>query len=873
MRSLRYFFAFLMILTFGLAFAGEKDIFRFTDPRGDDNGDGTLLYPTQGDIRSGDLDIVSFSAHAEKDGTQFDIEFARSIDRPDSRAIDAGGQTLDRVARNGFWKFNVDIYIDRDRQPGSGSTATLPGRKAVIQPEFAWERVICLTPRPTVTKNLLARQLHKMLEDKLEKQKGRVDPEDAAKIADDAYNIESEYFFPDRVQVSSRKISFVVPSSFLGGEAQPGWGYVVLVTAAVVEDRLNFGNFLGSDVPASLLNLPVKEGSWSDRFGTSRDDATLLPPIVDMILPENLKQSDVLRNFDQNTKRGVSLPGVSAVATAPVPAAPAAASTTQPGVAPAPDLSGKIVPDIAERLKQFPRTEIDYDRTLLSDNDKRVVAKLIEASRDIDDIFWVQSAEENPKTREQLRKDATTSLKMTEALQYFELMKGRWDRLKSDEPFAAPFGAAGAKPLGAGFYPTDMTKQEFEQWTKDHADDAGKFTDLFTVIRRQEGKLVAIPYSEAYSDSLKRAARELKEAAEMTDNASLKDYLNKRADSFLSNDYFDSDIAWMNNDSPIEPVIGPYEVYEDNLFNYKAAFESFICVVDKPETDKLKTYLQHIPDMEKNLPIPEIHKNLTRGGDNSLRVVQEIFTAGDGRRGVQTAAFNLPNDEKVRTAKGFKNILLKNVIEAKYKKCGQPIGERVLDTSLVSMLSADAFFNHTLFHELSHGVGPGLIVGPDGNKVETRLLLKDTYSTIEECKADVLGIWNLVYAMQQKWFTGFDEKTLHVTDVGLMFRGMRFGLSEAHGRGTAIQWNWYREKGAIVPVKDGRYTIDFAKMTEAVRSLANELLMIEAGGDYDRAKRLLDTYGKMTPEIEKENALLKDIPVDIAPVYTAAGEK
>jgi hypothetical protein len=869
MRTLRVLFTLAIILSFGFAFAAEKDIFRFTDPRGDDNGDGTFIYPTQGDLRPGDLDIVSFSAHSEKVGTQFEIEFAKSIDRPDSRAIDAGGQTLDAVARYGFWKFNVDIYIDKDRKAGSGSTVTLPGRNALIKPEFAWERVICLTPRPIQARNVLGKQLRKMLEDKLEKQKGRVDPEDAPEITNDAYNLGASYYFPDRIRVMSRNISFFVPSSFLGGEAQPGWSYVVLVTAAVVENRLNFGNFLGSDIPTTLMNLPIKDGAWSDRFGTTRNDATLLPPVADMLIPEGMTQEDVLHDFDVNAKRQVSLPGVTAGTVPPA----AAASTPAAAPVPSADLSGRITPDIAERLKQFPRTEIDYDRTLLDDGEKRVLAKLIEASRDIDDIFWVQSAEENPKTREQLSKDATTSLQMTEALQYFNLMKGRWDRLKGEEPFVAPFGAAGKKPLGAGFYPADMTKEEFEQWIKEHPEDTARFMDLFTVIRRQEGKLVAVPYSEAYADSLKRAARELKEAAEMTGNASLRDYLNKRADSFLSNDYFESDIAWMNIDSPIEPVIGPYEVYEDNLFNYKAAFESFICVVDKPETEKLKAYLQHIPDMEKNLPIPDIHKNLTRGGDNSIRVVQEVFTAGDGRRGVQTAAFNLPNDEKVRTAKGFKNILLKNVIEAKFKKSGQPIAQRVLDPSLIPMLSADAFFNHTLFHELSHGVGPGLIVGPDGKKVETRLLLKDTYSTIEECKADVLGIWNLLYAMQQKWFTGFDEKTLHVTDVGLMFRGMRFGLNEAHGRGTAIQWNWYREKGAILPVKDGRYTIDFARMPEAVRSLANELLMIEAGGDYDRAKRLLDGYGKMTPELEKENALLKDIPVDIAPVFTAAGEK
>jgi hypothetical protein len=247
--------------------------------------------------------------------------------------------------------------------------------------------------------------------------------------------------------------------------------------------------------------------------------------------------------------------------------------------------------------------------------------------------------------------------------------------------------------------------------------------------------------------------------------------------------------------------------------------------------------------------------------------------AGQGRPGVQTAAFNLPNDEQVRNEKGFKNIIIKNVMEAKFHKTGEPIAKRILDPSQVSMLSFDAYFNHTLFHELSHGVGPGFITGPDGKKVENRILLKNLYSTIEECKADVVSIWNLLYGMDSKWFSGFDANTLFVTNSGLLFRSMRFGIGEAHGRGTAVQWNWYREKGGIVPTSDGHYKVDYDKYREAVRSLANELLMIEATGDYNRAQKLLDGYGKNTPEIEKVTATLKDVPVDIDPIFVTAGEK
>jgi hypothetical protein len=419
-----------------------------------------------------------------------------------------------------------------------------------------------------------------------------------------------------------------------------------------------------------------------------------------------------------------------------------------------------------------------------------------------------------------------------------------------------------------------MTKDEFEKWIASHPEDKEAFQNTNTVIRRQDNKLVAVPYSVYYAQFLKPASAKLQEAAKLTQNASLKNYLTKLSAAFLSNDYFQSDTAWMDLNSPIEVVIGPYEVYEDALFNYKASFESFVTVTDKAESEKLSVYAHHLPDMEKNLPIPDEHKNPNRGTDSPIRVVQEIYTAGDSRRGVQTSAFNLPNDERVRQAKGSKKVILKNVMQQKFRLSGDPIARRVLDLSQVPLLSFNAYFNHTLFHELSHGLGPGIITGPDGKKVDNRLLLKESYSTIEECKADVLGLWNLQYMMDQKILTSFNAKTLYATNVGLMFRSMRFGIDEAHGRGTAVQWNWFREKGAVVPAtQKGRFKVDFTKIQEAVRSLANELLMIEATGDYPRAQRLLEKYGKATPEMASVNARLTDIPVDIAPVFAAAGEK
>ena len=241
-----------------------------------------------------------------------------------------------------------------------------------------------------------------------------------------------------------------------------------------------------------------------------------------------------------------------------------------------------------------------------------------------------------------------------------------------------------------------MTAAEFEKWISEHPDDQKSFQSLYTVIRRKEGKLTAIPYSEYYRESLVISAHRLREAAALTSNASLKNFLLKRADAFLSNNYTDSDIAWVQMDSPVEVVIGPYEVYEDGLLNAKASFEAFVTVVDKPESEKLGIYIRHLADMEQSLPIPDKYKNLKRGGGSTIKVVQEIFTSGDARRGVQTAAFNLPNDEKIRQAKGSKNVLLKNVMQAKYAQSGEPIARRVLDPSQGALLSFDAYFAHTL---------------------------------------------------------------------------------------------------------------------------------------------------------------------------------
>ncbi|HEY0593763.1 MAG TPA: peptidase, partial [Thermoanaerobaculia bacterium] len=415
-----------------------------------------------------------------------------------------------------------------------------------------------------------------------------------------------------------------------------------------------------------------------------------------------------------------------------------------PAAAPAADVEPKVAADIEARLAQMPRTAIDYDRALLTDPERAVVAELVEASKVIDRIFWLQVSERNAEWDRALAAAAAVAPRYAAARQYFHIMKGPWDDLAENEPFVE---GVGPKPEGAAFYPPDIRKEEIERWIAEHPQDAEAFRGLYTVIRRYGDRLAAIPYSVYYKELLTEAARHLNRAAELTDNASLRNYLAKLAKAFFTDDYYESDVAWMDLTGPIEVVIGPYEVYEDDLFNYKAAFESFVTVVDRPETEKLALYAQHLPDMERHLPLPDEHKNPNRGSESPIRVVQEIYTAGDARNGVATSAFNLPNDERVREAKGSKKVLLKNVMDAKFAKSGRPIAERVLVPEQTRLVGFAPYFNETLFHELSHGLGPGLIKTASGERVDNRLLLKETYSTIEEAKADAVGAWNVLYAL------------------------------------------------------------------------------------------------------------------------------
>jgi hypothetical protein len=533
--------------------------------------------------------------------------------------------------------------------------------------------------------------------------------------------------------------------------------------------------------------------------------------------------------------------------------------------------------DLKTMTARFAPTQYQVDISHLSAGDKKALAKLVEASHVIDDIFMTQYWSGNHAEYAKLKKDSSALGKARS--EYFWINKSPWSALDANKAFVPDVPPE--KLPGANFYPEDMTKEEFEAWVKTLPEDQQKSaTGFFTVIRRDpDKKLSLVPFNEAYKADLQKAAKLLSEAAALTDNATLKVFLTKRAAAFSSNDYYESDLAWMDLDAPIDVTIGPYETYNDEIFGYKASYEAYINLRDDKETNKLTAFSSRLQEIENNLPVDSQYRNPKLGAAAPIRVVNQVIGGGDGNHGVQTAAYNLPNDERVITQKGAKRVMLKNVQEAKFKKTLVPISMQVLATDERADLSFEWFFTHILAHELCHGLGPHQIT-LNGAKTTPREQLKELYSSIEEAKADVLGLYALQYMIDHKQAMGLEgvlpgganpEKKLYTTYLASTFRSLRFGLHEAHGKGMAIQVNYLLDKGAVQVRPDGTFAIDFAKVKDAVRDLAHELLMVEANGDYDGAKKMLG-MAVIRPDYQKALDRLSAVPVDIKPIFVTADQ-
>ena len=525
-------------------------------------------------------------------------------------------------------------------------------------------------------------------------------------------------------------------------------------------------------------------------------------------------------------------------------------------------------PELAKKIRRFSPTVLTADTSRLSATDRKALQKIIEAARLLDPLFLRQVWSGNDELHNKLQADKSAAGR--QRLHYFLINDGPWSRLDNNEPFIQ--GVPHEKPPHANFYPEDITKQEFNSWLEGlPGSEKEKATGYFYTIRRDaSGKLMSVPYSQEYREFLEPAAKLLSEAAALTTNLTLKNFLYARAEAFASNDYYASDVAWMDLAAPIDVTIGPYETYEDELFGYKAAFEAYVTLTDAAESAKLNKFGQHLQELENNLPLDARYRNPKLGASSPMRVVNEVFGSGEGNNGVQTAAFNLPNDERVVKEKGSARIMLKNVQDAKFNKVLIPISRVVLTPAQQRDVAFDSFFTHILMHELMHGLGPHNIT-VDGQPTTVRLQLKERYSSIEEAKADVTGLWALQYLIDKGVIGKQMQRTLYTTYLASMFRSVRFGLTESHARGVAMQFNYFTDEGGIkFDERTGKFSIDNTKIREAVRKLTHELLTLEAEGSYDKAKAMLEKYSLIRPDMKGALDRLKDVPVDIEPIFPLA---
>ena len=518
--------------------------------------------------------------------------------------------------------------------------------------------------------------------------------------------------------------------------------------------------------------------------------------------------------------------------------------------------------DLAAQYDKLAVIEMTPDTSYLTTEEREVVNLLIDASGYMDEIYLRQRFADNPAIREAISRSRRADRDLVLAM--FDRYYGAWDDLAEFHPF---WGSKDL-PEGAGFYPPDLTRAEFDAYLAAHPEQKAELLDPYTVVKRKGDRLVAVPYSVEYREWLVPAARLLEQAAQRTSNPSLKRFLSLRAASFLSDDYYESEMAWMDlTGTPIEIAIGPYEVYTDRLYGTKTAFESFVTLRNPQESAALAKYKNYLRAMETNLPIPDEHKNFQRGFESPIAVADQVHGGGDNVPGVQTIAFNLPNDERVREAKGAKKVILSNVLRAKYDRILDPIADVVLVDEQADLVSKKYMELFTLFHELSHSLGPGTIT-VDGRQTTVNAELKEQYSALEESKADVMGMWNLLFMMEQGELPAAEKQQALATYMAGLFRSMRFGIDAAHGKGAALQYGYLKEKGAFRwDPGANRYIVDFARMESAIGELLHDQLMLQATGDYEGTQAFFARYAGLDGQARGRFGAMGHIPVDIQPIY------
>ena len=485
----------------------------------------------------------------------------------------------------------------------------------------------------------------------------------------------------------------------------------------------------------------------------------------------------------------------------------------------------------------------------LSDGQRQMLVLLIEVSEIMDDLYWQQAFGEN-------HSDWLASIDDDRTRYFADINYGPWDRLDAEKPFIA---GAGEKPLGARFYPSDMTQEELDQAQLDGKDG------LYSLRRRNSsGAIEVVPYHEAYADQLAKASTLLREAAELAEHEGFANYLRLRADAFLNSDYQPSDMAWMDmKTNPIEFVVGPIETYEDRLFGFRSSFEAYVLIKDLDWSERLAKFSAFLPELQRGLPVPDEYKTEMPGSDSDLNAYDVIYYAGHSNAGSKTIAINLPNDEEVQLSKGTRRLQLKNAMQAKFEKILDPIAGVLIDESQRKHVTFDAFFANTMFHEVAHGLG---VKNTINGKGLVRASLRDIASSMEEGKADILGLYMIVKLHEAGELGEIDLRDNYVTMMAGLFRSIRFGASSAHGKANMLRFNYFADYGAFVRDEvSGTYRVDFERMEQAMAALSKALLILQGDGDYEGAVKLTEEKGVVGEQLQRDLQRLEDanIPVDI----------
>ena len=515
----------------------------------------------------------------------------------------------------------------------------------------------------------------------------------------------------------------------------------------------------------------------------------------------------------------------------------------------APEVSVTALETVEPRPEIYADFALTADLDHLSDDQKQMIVLLIDAAQIMDDLFWRQSFGDNYEAWLDSIADEKTR-------RFAELNYGPWDALDDDKPFMEGFGP---KPLGARFYPEDMSKDEFES-----AYLPGK-TGLYSFVRRdRDGNLVLVPYHVEYSEELHAAATLLREAAKLAESPDFANYLKLRAAALISDDFQLSDAYWMDvKDNKIDVVIGPIETYLDRLYGYRAAYEAYVLVKDLAWSERLGRFAAFLPQLQEGLPVPDAYKQESPGSNADLNAYDVVYYAGHSNAGGKTIAINLPNDEQVQLEKGSRRLQLKNAMEAKYRKILEPIADVLIDETQREHITFDAFFSNTMFHEVAHGLGIKNTI--DGTSTVQNAML-DLASSMEENKADVLGLYMITELHKAGELGDADLRDFYVTFMTGIFRSIRFGASSAHGKANMVRFNFFLDEGAFVrDAETGRYSVDFERMEVAMENLSRLLLTLQGNGDYEGAKELTETKGVIPPQLQADLDRLTDaaIPVDI----------